>query len=124
MYHGNLEIDEAELNQARAQLDDVQLDKLVVERNRNPDIAARTILAVAHLTPEEVRFVIRDEGRGFNLKFADTDSSTEAFEGGRHRGLTLIRSLMDEVAYNTSGNELSMRKYNPQTALERLTHPR
>jgi DNA-binding response OmpR family regulator len=115
MYHGNLEIGEAELTAARAQLDDAVLDRLIASRTVNPEIAARTILAVAHLTPEEVRIVIRDEGRGFNLQFEDTDGGTEAFEGGRHRGMTLIRSLMDEVSYNTSGNELTMRKFDPRT---------
>ena len=111
MYHGNLEISESELNKVRATLDDKQLDELIHRRVSDPEIAARDILAVIHLTEGEVRIVIRDQGRGFNVRFQDTDQGAEAFEGGRHRGLTLMRSLMDEVSYNESGNELTMRKF-------------
>jgi len=116
MYHGNLEISEEELAQARAKLDDQVLDRLVAQHQRDPEVAARTILVVSHLTPGEVRIVIRDQGRGFNTQFTDTAQGSEAFEGGRHRGLTLIRSLMDEVTFNNSGNELTLRKFQPRTS--------
>ena len=124
MYHGNLEISENELTKTRAQLDDELLDRLVHERTRNPEIAARTILLVAHMKPDEVRIVIRDEGRGFNIQFADAGARSDAFEGGRHRGLTLIRSLMDEVTFNNEGNELTMRKYQQPPVEAATAKPR
>ena len=124
MYHGNLEVSEAELTKTRAQLDDDLLNQLISRRLEDPEIAARNILMVAHLTPDEVRIVIRDEGPGFNVQMQDTDIGSAAFEGGRHRGLTLIRSLMDEVQYNHSGNELTMRKYQKQQSPQRGARPR
>ena len=124
MYHGNLEISEAELTKTRAQLDDDLLNQLIRQRQQDPEIDARQILVVAHLTPQEVRIVIRDEGPGFNVQFQDTDIGSEAFEGGRHRGLTLIRSLMDEVHYNHSGNELTMRKFQKQAAPQAGVRPK
>ena len=116
MYHGNLEISEEELTRTRVKLDDELLEQLVQKRLQEPEISGRQILVVARIAPEEVRIVIRDEGRGFNTQFDDTDNGTGAFEGGKHRGLTLMRSLMDEVAFNNSGNELTMRKFQTQPA--------
>lgn len=109
MFHGNLEVKEDELARVRAELDDQLLSRLVEERCREPLIRERKILVVVHLTEKEVRFVIRDEGRGFNSMTAAADAS-QRFEAGRHRGLTLIQSLMDEVSFNKSGNELTLRK--------------
>ena len=123
MYHGNLEISESELTKTRAQLDDELLNQLISRQMEDPEIASRHILAVVHLTPQEVRIVIRDEGPGFNVAFQHTADASAAFEGGRHRGLTLIRSLMDEVQYNQSGNELTMRKYHAASP-SLAAHPR
>jgi anti-sigma regulatory factor (Ser/Thr protein kinase) len=119
MYHGNLEISEEELAKARAQLDERVLQRLIEERSRDERIAERTILVVAHLTHEAARFVIRDQGRGFNVRIADTGRGSDNFEGGMHRGLTLIRSLMDEVTFNDSGNELTLHKRSHTRTLQR-----
>ena len=120
MYHGNLEISEEELAKTRAQLDERVLARLIEERCRDPNIAERTILVVAHLTLQEARIVIRDQGRGFNVRFADVGRANGRFEDGVHRGLTLIRSLMDEVTFNESGNELTLRKYCGKAAVKRV----
>ena len=116
MYHGNLELSSADLNQIRGQLDDRLLRRLVEERCRDTRICARRILVVVHLTSSEVRFVIRDEGRGFNRMFAALDDASGCFEGGSHRGLTLIRSLMDEMKFNDAGNELTLRRTDRQNS--------
>jgi len=100
MYHGNLEIDEGEL--ARA----------VEERCRETRLRDRKIIVVARVTDTEVRFVIRDQGRGFSAPFTSTGSES-SFDRGSHRGLTLMHSLMDEVAHNDAGNELTLRKCAP-----------
>lgn len=110
MYHGNLEIGRNELDRIRSELDDRLLRRFVEERCRDPRIGERRILVVTHLTVNEVRFVIRDEGRGFNRMFDAPDDPSASFETGRHRGLTLIRSLMDEVKFNDAGNELTLRR--------------
>jgi len=113
MYHGNLEITRDELNRVRAELDDHLLVRFVEQRCKDPRIRERRILVVVQLTRHEARFVIRDEGRGFNRMF-DVPDDAGAFEWGRHRGLTLIRSLMDEVEFNDAGNELTLRRTRNQ----------
>jgi CheY-like chemotaxis protein len=111
MYHGNLEISRDELDRIRAELDDRMLDRLVEERCRDPRIRQRRILVVMHLTEREARFVIRDEGRGFNSMSVANNRKSDHFATGHCRGMTLIRSLMDEVTFNQAGNELVMLKY-------------
>lgn len=110
MYHGNLEVTQDELAKVRRELDEHLLDALVEERSREPHIRERKILVVIHLTPSEARFVIRDQGRGFDAKLAAAEDACDRFESGSYRGLTLIHSLMDEVTYNKAGNELVLRK--------------
>jgi CheY-like chemotaxis protein len=112
MYHGNLEITRHELDAIRAELDDALLHRMIRERCRDPRIGDRRILAVVHVTESDVRFVIRDEGCGFNRMFEAPEDTTGSFDSGRHRGFTLIRSLMDEVKFNEAGNELILHKTN------------
>ena len=110
MYHGNLEVSGDELADVWAQLDERLLDRLVDERCQERHIRDRKILVVVEVTVSEVRFVIRDEGRGFSTNFVLGNDMSRARISGRCRGLTLIRSLMDEVRFNSAGNELVMRK--------------
>lgn len=123
MYHGNLEVSRDELNAVRAELDEHLLDKLVQERCREPHIRDRRILAIVHVTTDEARFVIRDQGHGFNAVFAMADDQPERIKRPRYRGMTLIRSLMDDVRYNKAGNELVLRKWRHScTAKAEPTH--
>jgi hypothetical protein len=58
-----------------------------------------------------VKFVIRDEGPGFNHQMVldPTEAETIGRIGGR--GLLLIRRFMDEVSYNRRGNEMTLQKF-------------
>jgi anti-sigma regulatory factor (Ser/Thr protein kinase) len=86
------------------------LDRLAEERCLESRISERKILVVVRLTQDEARFVIRDEGRGFNSANVVSDSTPDRFVSGKCRGMTLIHSMMDEVTFNKTGNELVMRK--------------
>lgn len=110
MFHGNLELDPSELTKVRAELDEDLLDRLIEARCQDPRIGSRRIVAIVHLTPSEARFVIRDQGRGFDTMYKIEESKTEQSQIAGRRGLTLIRSLMDDVKYNEAGNELVLRK--------------
>jgi anti-sigma regulatory factor (Ser/Thr protein kinase) len=113
MYHGNLEISNDELSQARAELDEHVLDDLVAERCKEARIAQRRIIVIVHLKESEARFVIRDEGCGFNAMLVAGKDTPDDFAFRHYRGMTLIRTLMDEVTFNKAGNELVMRKRGP-----------
>jgi len=118
MYHGNLEIDERELAEVRSHLDDGLLRELINLRCCDSRIRDRRIVVIIHLSPSDVRFVIRDQGRGFNAAMAESETSESQFDRGSHRGLTLIQSLMDEVTYNEHGNEMTMRKHAENVAVD------
>jgi anti-sigma regulatory factor (Ser/Thr protein kinase) len=110
MYHGNLEISRKELAAVRSELDDHMLDRLIEERCKDPKISDRRILTVSHITKDEARFVIRDEGRGFDPSNVTGETTSDRFASGQDRGMILIRSLMDELRFNKTGNELVIRK--------------
>ena len=86
------------------------LDRLVQDRCRNSHLGERRILLVAHLKQNEARFVVRDEGRGFNTMSLVNAPNKDTFASGAHRGMILIGTLMDEVTFNQTGNELVMLK--------------
>ncbi|MEQ8786589.1 MAG: response regulator [Pirellulaceae bacterium] len=118
MYHGNLEIGEEELAAARSDLGNDRIARLVELRRGRPPYSKRTILVIVKVAHEQVRFVIRDQGAGFNVQSLQNQGLTASFEDGRRRGLTLIQTLMDECAFNALGNELTMCKRNRATASE------
>ena len=75
-------------------------------------------LIVCHLDhalrPEsaaEVRFVIRDEGPGFDQSRLADPTDPENWERVGGRGLLLIRTFMDEVWHNPAGNEITLVKH-------------
>jgi chemotaxis response regulator CheB len=121
MYHGNLEIGEQELAAARSDFDDQRLSALVEERRRSKPYSDRTILVIIHVSAERVRFVIRDQGAGFNVDALNGRGLADSFDNGKRRGLTLIQSLMDEVTFNAVGNELTMCKRAAKSPT--ATHP-
>lgn len=105
IYHGNLELD-SELRQD----DESVFYRLADERRLDPRFAVRRVHLAARLSVDEVRVVIRDDGPGF--KPAEVCDPTHEINVDRigGRGLLLIRSFMDEVSYNSKGNEISMVK--------------
>ena len=109
MYHGNLEVSETEAAHARANPDFLRF--LVEQRRASPAYRKRQIRVEAHITGEGARFVIHDDGPGFDISAASAASDGECFESGRGRGLMLIRSHMNKVSYNRIGNEVTLVKH-------------
>jgi CheY-like chemotaxis protein len=110
MLHGNLEINAGQLAAARAELDGCRLTELICSRRDQAPYSERKVILVVKITPDEARFVIRDEGNGFNVAAINGRGAAGRFENGHNRGLTLIQSLMDGVKFNQTGNELTMWK--------------
>jgi CheY-like chemotaxis protein/anti-sigma regulatory factor (Ser/Thr protein kinase) len=103
--HGNLELD-SELRQ-----DDERIyERLGDERRGQSPYRERRVRIDVGVTRTEAAFVIRDEGPGFDpSKLPDpTDPANLCRIGGR--GLLLVRTLMDEVRFNATGNEITLVK--------------
>lgn len=103
--HGNLE-----LSSALRETDEKEYYRLGVERRSQPEYADRRVYITARFTREELTFMIRDEGKGFdpNLLPDPTDPANLGKVSGR--GLLLIQTFMDRVVHNETGNEITMIK--------------
>jgi len=109
MYHGNLELPGATVQEARRALHDGQLCEAVQEKLDIPKYRERKIRLAVEFSRKEVKVVIRDEGVGFQSNGKRmTEVDLNQFSGAGGRGLTLIKSFMDDVQFNESGNEIRM----------------
>ena len=113
IHHGNLELD-SELRQE----DESIYYELAEARKLIWPYCDRKVHVYTSLNVERVKFVIRDEGPGFNHQKVLDPTEAENLERIGGRGLLLIRSFMDEVSYNDRGNEITLLKYT--TAGRRL----
>ena len=57
-----------------------------------------------------VLIAVRDQGRGFDPQTVPDPRKMERLQLRHGRGLFLIRSFMDQVAHNASGNQITMTK--------------
>jgi len=105
IYHGTFELGP----QAR-QKDAGALQELVTKRFQIPMFRERSVHVQATMTPSEATVVIRDEGRGFNVAALPNPNDPAALGKGAGRGLLLIRTFMDEVSFNQSGNQITLVK--------------
>ena len=104
VYHGNLELTSQELSVTHATGGAKAMNRLLSRRTHRHDFRNRRIVMDVHLTSHTARFVIRDDGPGFD-RTAVSQPATRCFELGENRGTMLMCALMDEVLYNKTGNE-------------------
>jgi anti-sigma regulatory factor (Ser/Thr protein kinase) len=71
------------------------------------------VYVTVQITREEARYVVRDEGPGFNPSKLPDPTDPSNLERVSGRGLLLIFTFMDEVKYNATGNEVTMIKRYP-----------
>lgn len=101
-YHGNLEVNSA----AR---EDLHRDtNIAMERSREEPYAQRRIHVSVSINRERAKFVIRDEGPGFDTSGIQAEGDTSSGSSNRGRGITLMQSIMDEVEFNEQGNQVTM----------------
>jgi hypothetical protein len=109
MYRGNLEIGYDAMQEARERLMRGEDDPIEARRWEEP-YAGRKVFVHAVITPEEGRFVIRDEGPGFDTKIVPAAGDPKSLEREGGRGLILMRTFLDEVTFNDRGNEVTLVK--------------
>lgn len=107
MYHGNLNISP----QLKLELSTAQFQKEVTKKKNSEECKGRKIRIRYDLTPTAVKYVISDDGEGFDHREALCAAITPAdVESHAGRGLFLLRNIMDEVIYNEKGNEVTLVK--------------
>jgi hypothetical protein len=110
LYRGNLEISPEQMQEAREALLAGKGVDIVTERASKAPYSERTIHADISITKDEAKFVVRDQGAGFDVDKAATAGDASALEHEGGRGLVLMRTFMDEVTFNDAGNEVTMIK--------------
>lgn len=109
LFRGNLEIGSEDRLELREDLKEKDL-RLIEERRSKMPYRDRRIHMRLRVTPDEARFVIRDDGRGFDTKRIPQPDDPSVLETDGGRGLVLMRTFMDEVTFNAAGNEVCMVK--------------
>lgn len=101
--HGNLELDSA-----LRESGDRSYWELGEQRKTQSPYKNRRVTITATFSESEARFVIRDEGPGYNVAAVPDPTRPENVLKASGRGLVLMRTFMHEVTTNDRGNELTM----------------
>jgi CheY-like chemotaxis protein len=104
--HGNLELS----SELRQEGDEKAFRDLGAVRRQAAPYRDRRVRVHAHLSRSEAVYDIQDEGPGFDVSTLPdpSDPANVGRIGGR--GLTLIRTFMDEAHHNDRGNRITLRK--------------
>jgi CheY-like chemotaxis protein len=105
IHHGNLEIG-SELKEK----DEPSYYSLIEQRRLQKPYRTRRVHVIAKESPAEAAYVVRDEGPGFDPQTLPDPTDPCNLERCYGRGLLLIRTFMDEVYHNETGNQITLIK--------------
>ncbi len=91
----------------RLALEEAMVNAIKHGNRMEPD---KQVFIACELTAEEITVVIEDQGEGFKPEDVPDPTDDENLENPGGRGIMLIRSFMNAVAYNDRGNRLTMIK--------------
>jgi CheY-like chemotaxis protein len=104
--HGNLELSSV----LREASDRTAYVKLTEQRRLLQPYRDRRVFVTATYSHAQAVYVIRDEGPGFDPSILPDPLEPANLEKTTGRGLLLIRTFMDEVSFNATGNEITIVK--------------
>jgi CheY-like chemotaxis protein/anti-sigma regulatory factor (Ser/Thr protein kinase) len=105
LYHGNLEV-----GAVLREKDPAALYQLAARRAKEEPYQERKIHVRVRLTADQAEFSVRDEGPGFDPTTLPPPTDVTSLDGQGGRGVLLMRTFMDEVRYDATGNEVTMSK--------------
>lgn len=108
VYRGNLELDASSVEHSRERMLLGGLGDAVERRRREHPYRDRRVTVEILIRPDLARFVVRDQGPGFDV--AAALAGADDFDAPKGRGLRLMRAFMDEVTFNAAGNEVTLLK--------------
>lgn len=103
--HGNLELD-SKLREK----DDNSYRELGDQRAKQHPYCDRRVQFRTRMTPTAAEYFICDEGPGFDPSTLPDPTDPENLLRPSGRGIMLIRTFMDDVQFNDTGNEIRMVK--------------
>lgn len=104
--HGNLEVS----SDLREVEDGNPYRELILQRQQEPPYCDRRVAVRLNINGDEAKFVVRDEGPGFDPSEIPDPTDPANLEKASGRGLLLIQTFMDHVEHNDKGNEITMVK--------------
>ena len=104
-YHGNLEVS-SELREK----DHNSYHELAAARVQQEPFKNRKIRVTVKYSDYEIKFIIRDEGPGFDPSSLPDPTDPKYLERPSGRGILLMKSFMDEMIFNDTGNEVTLVK--------------
>lgn len=110
LYHGNLEVS-SELKEQDPNL----FEETARQRCQEEPYCNRRIFIDATISREQARFVVRDEGSGFNPETLPDPTDPANLEKPSGRGILLMRSFMDNIHFNEQGNQVTLVKRGAKT---------
>ncbi len=81
---------------------------LVAEKCKDPHIRAKRVFFEWEIQTEGTRFVIRDEGEGFDVKGLSAKLKREGSYALHGRGILMARGIATKLSYNGKGNEVTL----------------
>jgi CheY-like chemotaxis protein len=110
IYRGNLDISFKQMQDTRVSLLEGRGEDLVSQRRSTAPYKERKVRVSIAIDGAAARFVIADEGQGFNPASIPAAGQPGSLDPETGRGLVLMRAFFDEVTFNNSGNEVTLLK--------------
>ena len=110
MFRGNLELGPSVTPSHRALVYDDATTALIEKRKITEPYADRRVHVEATATKTEIRFLVRDDGNGFDISKVKQKGEVQKLDTESGRGLVLMQSFTDEMNFNVTGNEVEMIK--------------
>ena len=104
LYHGNLELSSA----LRETGDNGAYRRAADERRGQTPYRDRRLHIRSRLSRSQAAISVRDEGPGFDPASLPDPTDPENMARASGRGLFLIRTFVDEVGFNSAGNEITL----------------
>jgi hypothetical protein len=105
LFHGNLEV-----SSTLKEENDQAYFALAEERRHSKPYCDRQIFVDARISRNEATFVIRDQGLGFDPTALPDPTDPANLERSSGRGILLMRTFMDDVAFSGVGNQVTLVK--------------
>jgi CheY-like chemotaxis protein len=105
LFHGNLEV-----GSDRWQVGESVIRAQATRRRNQEPYRSRRIRLHAKIDREAARFLIADDGPGYDVPVLDQPIQADDLNCAGGRGMLLIRTFMDQVSFNGSGNQITMVK--------------
>jgi CheY-like chemotaxis protein len=110
IYRGNLEISFKEMQDTRVSLLEGKADNLLARRQGSSPYKERRVRVQITMDADEARFVIADDGAGFDPASIPAAGQPGSLDPETGRGLVLMRAFFDEVTFDNGGRQVTLVK--------------